>query len=68
MKAEYTIKIGDVYYKAGQEIPDIRDSEIKEDKAVTVSAEPPISPIVEEEKPEPVVAQKPAKRSYNRRK
>lgn len=67
MKAEYTIKIGDVYYKAGQEIPDIRDSKIKEDKAVTASAEPPVS-VIEEEKPEPVVAQKPAKRSYNRRK
>ena len=67
MKAEYTIKIGDVYYKAGQEIPDIRDSEIKEDKAVSALAEPPISEVVEE-KADPVVAQKPAKRSYNRRK
>lgn len=67
MKAEYTIKIGDVYYRAGEEIPDNVDSEIKEDKAVAAPAEPPVS-VIEEEKADPVIAQKPAKRSYNRRK
>lgn len=64
MKAEYTVKIGDVYYKAGQEIPDIT-----EEKAVVATAEPPIS-VVEEEKPVEVAQQpqKQAKRPYNRRK
>lgn len=63
MKAEYTIKIGDVYYKAGEELPEIQESENKEEEAVTVSTEPPVS-VIEE----PVVAQKPAKRPYNRKK
>lgn len=68
MKAEYTIKIGDVFYKAGEELPENWDSpeekasEIKEEKAAAVSAvEPPTS---EEEKP---VEEQPAKRKYTRR-
>lgn len=67
MKAEYTIKIGDVFYKAGQELPEIRE----EVKAVTTEekVEPPFmnEPIeVAEEhvKEEP----KEQKRQYRRRK
>ena len=60
MKAEYTIKIGDVYYKAGQEIPD--------SKAVSAEkAEPPVSPVVEDE-PKEEVKEKPSKRQYTRKK
>lgn len=68
MKAEYTIKIGDVFYKAGEElpenweVPEEKASEIKEEKAATVpTVEPPTS---EEEKP---VEEQPAKRKYTRR-
>lgn len=60
MKAEYTIKIGDVYYKAGQELPDL-----KENKAVSAKAEPPV---VSEEKPVEQPVEKPAKRQYTRKK
>ncbi len=69
MKAEYTIKIGDVFYKAGQELPadwgkpKKQVSEIKESEtAVTATAEPPVSA------DEPAEQTRPAKRQYNRRK
>lgn len=65
MKAEYTVKIGDVFYKAGQELPEI-DSEVK--AVTTEKVEPPVieEPVVEES---PVVEEpKEQKRQYRRRK
>lgn len=68
MKAEYTVKIGNVFYKAGEEIPDIA-VEKKEEKAVEAMkvAEPPISKPEVEEKPAEKDA-KPSKRQYSRKK
>ena len=65
MKAEYTVKIGNVFYKAGDELPNMVE-EVKEVKAVEVekSAEPPVSPVVEK----PVEEEQPSKRKYSRRK
>ena len=57
MVAEYTIKIGDRYYKAGETLP---EDEIKE--VSTVEVEPPVS-VVEEAESQPK-----QKRSYTRRK
>lgn len=57
MVAEYTIKIGDRYYKAGETLP---EDEIK--AVSTVEVEPPVS-VVEEAESQPK-----QKRSYTRRK
>ena len=57
MVAEYTIKIGDRYYKAGETLP---EDEIK--AVSTVEVEPPVS-VVEETESQPK-----QKRSYTRRK
>lgn len=63
MKAEYTVKIGNVFYKAGEELPNMVE-EVKEVKAVEVekSAEPPVSP------EKPVEEEQPNKKKYTRRK
>lgn len=57
MVAEYTIKIGDRYYKAGETLP---EDEIK--AVSTIEVEPPVS-VVEETESQPK-----QKRSYTRRK
>lgn len=58
MVAEYTIKINDRYYKAGETIPDTNET-----KAVsTPVVEPPISEVEE------VAEQPKQKRQYTRRK
>ena len=58
MVAEYTIKINDRYYKAGEIIPDIEET----DKAVSTTVEPPVSEVEE------VAEQPKQKRQYTRRK
>ena len=64
MRAEYTVKIGDVFYKAGDEIPETKEVKAAE----TVKAvEPPVSKEVEEAKT-PKEDAKPSKRQYSRRK
>lgn len=55
MVAQYTVKIGDKWYRAGDTIPD------NDNKAVSVKAEPPV---ISEEKVEEA---KPQKRHYKRR-
>jgi len=58
MVAEYTIKIGDRYYKAGEELPDTNEI-----KAVsTPEVEPPVSEVEE------VAEQPKQRRQYTRRK
>lgn len=58
MVAEYTIKIGDRYYKAGETLPDTNEI-----KAVsTPEVEPPVSEVEE------VAEQPKQKRQYTRRK
>lgn len=58
MVAEYTIKIGDRYYKAGETLPDTNET-----KAVsTPEVEPPVSEVEE------VAEQPKQKRQYTRRK
>ena len=57
MVAEYTIKIGDRYYKAGETLP---EDEIK--AVSTVEVEPPVSEVEE------VAEQPKQKRQYTRRK
>ena len=58
MVAEYTIKIGDRYYKAGEILPDTNET-----KAVsTPEVEPPVSEVEE------VAEQPKQKRQYTRRK
>lgn len=59
MKAEYTIKIDGVFYKAGDELPCKKEDKIEETKAATVE-KPDEPPIVSE----PVEQ----KRKYTRRK
>ena len=58
MKAEYTVKIGGVFYEAGEEIPDTNEV-----KAVSTPKE--VEPPISESKPE---QERPAKRQYTRRK
>ena len=64
MKAEYTVKINGVFYKAGEEIPETREKK-EEVKAVAtepmVAVEPPVSFEEKEEQPR-------EKRKYTRRK
>ncbi len=58
MVAEYTIKIGDRYYKAGETLPDTNET-----KAVsTPEVEPPVSEVEE------VAEQPKQRRQYTRRK
>lgn len=59
MVAQYTVKIGDKWYKAGDTLPDTKES-----KAVSISkeVEPPVL-VSEVEKPN-----EPQKRRYTRRK
>lgn len=61
MKAEYTIKIDGVFYKAGDELPTIQEDKIEETKAAIV--EPPTVSTQDEE---PVEKPK-EKRKYTRR-
>ena len=61
MVAEYTIKIGDRYYKAGETLPDTNET-----KAVsTPEVEPPVSEVSEVEE---VAEQPKQRRQYTRRK
>ena len=64
MVAEYTVKIGDKWYKAGQTIPDTTESEAV---SAPKEVEPPIIDepvVVKEEAP----VEQPQKRRYTRRK
>ena len=63
MVAEYTIKINDRYYKAGEIIPDIEET----NKAASIrEIEPPVSSV--EDVVEEVAEQPKQKRQYTRRK
>lgn len=58
MKAEYTVKIGDRYYRAGEELPALDVKAEETPKAAEVIDEP--DETVTEEKPKP-------KRTYKRK-
>lgn len=58
MKAEYTVKIGDRYYRAGEELPAL-DVKAEETPKVTEVIDEPKEEVVEE-KPKP-------KRTYKRK-
>ena len=68
MKAEYTIKINDVFYKAGEELPESFGKEVE--AVATEEVVPPLFMNPPEEATEEPVKEEPKeqKRQYRRRK